>query len=74
MAHLFLGQDKDIVRHILFETDLTFGKTLLVPDFEALNIIQAYMSGPMGVMNSKIDLNRLIDRSFIIATLLEKAH
>jgi len=45
-----------------------------VPDFEALNIIQEYMSGAMGVINSKIDLTRLIDRSFIIATLLEKAH
>ncbi len=69
LAQLFLGQDKDIVRHILFETDLTFDKTLLVPDPEALNIIQKYMSGPMGVMKSTIDLNRLIDRSFIYQTI-----
>ncbi len=74
MAQLFLGQDKDIVRHILFETDLTFDKTLLIPDFEALNIIQDYMSGPMGIMKTTIDLNRLIDRSFILPTLLENVH
>lgn len=71
LAQLFLGQDKDIVRHILFETDLTYDKTLLVPDPEVLDIIQEYMSGPMGIMNSAIDINRLIDRSFILQTLSE---
>lgn len=74
MAQIFSGQDKDILRHILFESDLTYDKALLIPDFEALNIIQDYMSGTMGVMKSTIDLNRLIDRSFILPTLLEKVH
>jgi len=71
LAQLFLEQDKDIARHILFETDLTYDIPLLVPDPEALNIIQEYMSGPMGIMNSAIDINRLIDRSFILQTLSE---
>ncbi len=74
LAQLFLGQDKDIVRHILFETDLTYDTNLLIPDPEVLNIIQDYMAGPMGVMNAAIDINRLIDRSFILQALSEKMH
>jgi len=71
LAQFFLRQDKDIVRHILFETDLTYDKALLIPDPEALNIIQDYLSGPMGIMNSSIDVNRLVDRTFI-HTIWEK--
>jgi len=71
LAQVFLEQDKDIIRRILFETDLTYDQPLLVPDPEALNIIQDYMSGPMGVMTSTIDVNRLIDSSFILQTLSE---
>jgi len=71
LAQVFLEHDKDIIRRILFETDLTYDIPLLVPDPEALNIIQDYMSGPMGVMTSTIDVNRLIDSSFILQTLSE---
>ena len=74
LARIFLKQDKDIIQDILCKTDLTYDKALLVPDFESLNIIQGYMSGTMGILNSTIDLNRLIDRSFILPTILEKVH
>ncbi|MDA8134526.1 MAG: ABC transporter substrate-binding protein [Desulfobacteraceae bacterium] len=71
LASLFLEQDREMIRHILFKTDLTYDIPLLVPDPEALNIIQEYMTGAMGVMTTGIDVNRLIDSSFILETVSE---
>lgn len=70
-ARLFLGQDREMIRHILFKTDLTYDIPLLVPDPDALNIIQEYMSGAMGIMTTGIDVNLLIDRSFILEIVSE---
>jgi ABC-type nitrate/sulfonate/bicarbonate transport system substrate-binding protein len=71
LARLFLGQDREMIRHILYKTDLTYDIPLLVPDPEALNIIQEYMAGAMGVMTVGIDVHRLIDSSFILETVSE---
>ena len=71
LARLFLEQDREMIRPILFKTDLTYDIPLLVPDPDALNIIQEYMSGAMGVMTSGIDVNHLIDRSFILEIISE---
>ncbi len=66
MAQEFLGQDKEIVNHVLFESNIRFDPSLLVPDIEALNLIQDYMSDTMGVLKHKIDMNHLVDSSYIL--------
>lgn len=71
LAQVFLGQDREMIRPILFKTDLTYDIPLLVPDPDALNIIHEYMSGAMGVMAAGIDVNHLIDRSFILEIVSE---
>lgn len=68
LAQIFSGQDKDTVQRILLHTDLTYDPSLLIPDPEPLNMIQNYLSGPMGIPDISVDLNRLINRAFIFQT------
>ena len=68
MAQDFLDQEKEIIEHVLVETDMSFSPLLLIPDINALNMIQNYMTDTMGVMKNKIDVDHLVDSSFILDT------
>jgi len=49
---------------------MNFRPSLLIPDIDALNMIQNYMTDTMGVLKNKIDINYLVDASFILDTHL----
>ena len=70
MAQDFLDQDKEVIEHVLLETDISFSPSLLIPDIDALNMIQNYMTDTMGVMKNKIEIDDLVDSSFILDTHL----
>ena len=74
MAQDFLDQEKEMTRHVLLETDICFNPSLLIPDIEALNIIQNYMTDSMGVLKNKIDMNQLVDSSFILKAIPDNKH
>ncbi len=74
MAHYFLDQKKEVIQHVLLETDLRFAPSLLIPDIEVLNIIQNYMTDSMGVFKNKINVNHFVDSSFILNTISENKH
>ncbi|CCK81496.1 ABC transporter substrate-binding protein [Desulfobacula toluolica] len=74
MAHNFLGQNKEITRQILLKADIHFNPSLLIANIDALYIIQNYMTDAMGVFKNKIDVNTLVDNSFILTALSEKNH
>jgi NitT/TauT family transport system substrate-binding protein len=65
MAQQFLDQKKQIVHDILLKSDIRFNPALLIPDIEVLNIIQNYMADSMNVLTNKIDMNLLVDSSYI---------
>ena len=69
MVQDFLDQKKEVTRQILLETDIGFNPSLLIPDIDALNTIQKYMTDVMGVLKNKIDMNHFVDNSFIVNTL-----
>ncbi len=71
MAAEFLGQEKKVIRQAIKTTHICFDPLLLTPDTGALNMIQDYMADVMGVLSSKVDVNLLVDSSFISATLTE---
>ncbi|MCD4721646.1 MAG: ABC transporter substrate-binding protein [Desulfobacula sp.] len=71
MAHHFLGQKKKVIQQVLLETGIGFNPSLLIPDIEALNIIQNYMTDVMRVLKNKIDMNHFVDSTFITNTLSE---
>ena len=71
MAKDFLGQEKEIIEHILLKTDMSFRPSLLIPDIDALDMIQNYMTDTMGVLKNKIEINHLVDASFILETIAE---
>ena len=71
MAKDFLGQEKEITQHILLKTDMSFHPSLLIPDIDALDMIQNYMTDTMGVLKNKIEINHLVDASFILETIAE---
>ncbi len=71
MAQDFLDQEKEVIEHVLLKTDMSFRPSLLIPDIDALNMIQNYMTDTMGVMKNKIELNHLVDTSFILETIAE---
>ena len=70
MAQDFLDQEKKLIEHILLKTDMSFRPSLLIPDIDALNMIQNYMTDTMGVLKNKIEINHLVDASFILNTHL----
>lgn len=70
-ANLFLDQKEEVIRHVLLESDIRFDPSLLIPDIEAMNIIQNYMADSMGVLKKKIDINQLVDSSFITNSISE---
>ena len=70
MAKDFLDQEKEVIEHILLETDMSFSPSLLIPDIDALDMIQNYMTDTMGVLKNKIEINHLVDASFILDTHL----
>ncbi len=65
-AQHFLCQKKEIVRHVVFETGVCFEPSLLIPDRNSLEIIKNYMARTMGILNPEVDLNLLVDPSFIM--------
>ncbi|MFH2091861.1 MAG: ABC transporter substrate-binding protein [Pseudomonadota bacterium] len=65
MAETFLESDQAMIRNMLMQTDICFNPDLLIPDMDALDIIQNYMADTMKVLNTKIDISRLVDPSFI---------
>jgi NitT/TauT family transport system substrate-binding protein len=69
LAAEFLSQKEEIIRQALKETNVCFDPCLLAPDTGALNMIQGYMADVMGVLKTKIDVNLLVDNSFIANTL-----
>ncbi|NOX35209.1 MAG: ABC transporter substrate-binding protein [Deltaproteobacteria bacterium] len=74
LAHLFFDQEKQVIRQAILESDISFNPALLVPDIEALNIIRDYMTDSMGVLKKKINVNSLVDRSFILDAISETSH
>ncbi len=71
LAQEFLDQKKEVIEHIFLNTDISFSPSLLVPDIEILNIIQNYMKDVMGVLKNRIDMNRLVDSSYILDIISE---
>jgi len=71
LAQEFLGQKKEVIEQIFLKTDINFTPSLLVPDIEDLTIIQNYMTESMGVLKGKIDINRLVDSSYIMNIISE---
>lgn len=65
-ASNFLEREKKIIDQMLQKTLIRFDPDLLVPDTKALNIIQDYMTDEMGIFKNKIDINDLVDSSFIL--------
>jgi NitT/TauT family transport system substrate-binding protein len=53
-AWIFLDQNEQIVRHVHFETNLSFDPLKLSPDIRALEIVQDYMLNTMGVMENNM--------------------
>ena len=72
MAHNFLGHKESIIKEILIKTDIRFKPSLLIPDIDALNIIQNYMADTMDLLKTKIDMDLFVDSSFILNTISEK--
>lgn len=72
VACSFLGQKKSIVQHVLLETGLCFDPVCLIPDLDALDAIQTYMTDKMRILAHKIDMNRLVDPWFILNAISEK--
>jgi len=66
-AQHFLCQKKEVVRHVLLETGVCFEPSLLIPDRGSLDIIKDYMARTMGILNPEIDMNLLIEPSFIMS-------
>ncbi len=65
MAEVFLDQDSETIQYMMEKTIMHFHPELLVPDIEALEIIQTYMVDTMKVLKTKIDINELVDASYI---------
>lgn len=74
MTHQFLGQNKAVTKLALLETEIPLDSSLLIPDIEALDRIQNYLADTMGVLPRKIDMNQLVDSSFILTALAEISH
>ena len=70
-AENFLDQDKDIVKQSLFNSNVSFNPKKLAPDKEKLDIIQTYMTGTMGVMPRKIDLDSFLTPGYAIKAISE---
>lgn len=74
MAQSFLEQKKEVARDVLLETGIRFDPCLLIPDIDKLTVIQTYMGDTMGVLKNKINVNLLVDSSYILNTLSEMQH
>jgi len=61
---IFLGQDKDVVEHVLTDPPDRITTGELFPVIEDLAIIQDYMYDKMKIMKSKIDLEKFVDTRF----------
>jgi NitT/TauT family transport system substrate-binding protein len=70
-AGTFLGLDKNILTNILSNTAIRFDPNLLKPDIEGLNAIALYMKDSMGVLKSEINMEQLVDDSFILNSIAE---
>ncbi len=65
MAEVFLDKDKETIQYMMEKTIMNFHPELLIPDIEALETIQNYMFDTMGVLETKIDINQLVEASYI---------
>jgi len=74
MAQQFLNIDTNLARQVIFGTDICFNPRLLIPDIQALNLIQNYMADTMGVLKNKINVNHLVNSSFILKSVSETRH
>jgi len=72
LAQEFLDQKKEVIEDIFQKTDISFTPSLLVPDIGTLKIIQNYMADSMGVLNNKIDMNLLVDSSYMLDIITER--
>jgi NitT/TauT family transport system substrate-binding protein len=60
----FLGQEKDVIHRVLSEPPDRFKTGELMPVLDDLAKIQDYMHDKMGIMKSKIDLEKFVDLSY----------
>ena len=65
MAQQFCNQKISLIQQIFTRTDLRFNPDSLVPDINALEMIQNYMADTMKVLKNKINLSVLVDQSII---------
>ncbi|MFH2061146.1 MAG: ABC transporter substrate-binding protein [Pseudomonadota bacterium] len=65
MAQKFCDQKISLIQQIFTQTDLSFNPDSLIPDINALEMIQNYMADTMKVLKNKVDLSVLVDRSII---------
>lgn len=72
MAADFLNVSEIIFKQILARSNIRFTPELLIPDMDQLNTIQKYMADPMGVLKTQVDVNDLVDDSFIVNAIQEQ--
>lgn len=70
-AQNFLGQEQGIVKEALLNSGISFTPSKLVPDKDALDIIQTYMTDTMGVMPQTIDLDAFLKFSHATKAISE---
>ena len=63
----FLGQEKSIIHRVLTDPPDRISTGQLFPVIEDLAKIQDYMFDNMGIMTSKIDLEKFVDTQFAVA-------
>ncbi len=63
----FLGQDTDVIKKVLTEPKDRIVTGKLFPVIEDLAAIQDYMCDKMGIIKSKIDLEKFVDTQFATA-------
>ncbi len=64
MGAAFLGQKEEVIKRVLLEPPDRITTDNLFPVIEDLDLIQDYMHDNMGVMKTKIDLEKFVDTSF----------
>ncbi|MBF0099826.1 MAG: ABC transporter substrate-binding protein [Desulfobacterales bacterium] len=60
----FLGQEKSVIENILADPRKRITTSELFPVIEDLETIQNYMHKNMGIMKTKIDMEKFVDTSF----------
>lgn len=71
IASSFIQEKPELIRKMLFQTQISFAPDLLVPDIKILGMIQNYMTDTMNILKNKIDLSDIIDSRFTENIILE---